>query len=397
MDVVLLVLGIVLAAGFLVGRFTHVLGITAVIGYILTGILLGPDGIGVIELTDEAVTLVTIFTLSLVIFVIGTRITLSFMREMGRKTLTIFAFEAGATFILVFGAVYLVLGDLPTALVLGSLAPATAPVSRLAVIQELRADGPLTRMTIATLGFDNVLAIVLFVISVGIINGIIAGDGTTFTSSIDLVITEIGASVVIGVVAGGILSIVLDEFTDRDFRFVMVLATVMISAGAAEYFHGSPILSSMVAGVTFANLLPELEERTRNLIEEILSPLFVLFFVLVGVSAHLGLLVEVGLIGLVYILIRTVGKIGGAFVGATLVKAPSNVRNYFGISMLSQAGVAVGLALLLSNEIPSYTVGTVTIGEFVVTIIAATSVFFELIGPIFVRIALTRTGEAHGP
>ncbi len=191
------------------------------------------------------------------------------------------------------------------------------------------------------------------------------------------------------------MSIALNEFTDRDFRFVMVLAAVMISAGAAEYFHGSPILAALVAGVTFANILPELGERTRGLIDEILSPLFVLFFVLVGVSAHIGLLMEIGLVGLVYVAVRTLGKVGGGFAGATIVRAPKNIRNYFGVSMLSQAGVAVGLALALGNEVPAYSISGVPLGEFVVTIVAATSIFFELLGPVCVRIALTRTGEAH--
>lgn len=397
MENTLLILGTVLASGFIVGRITHVLGITSVIGYILAGIVMGPDVMGLVDPSGASIELITVFTLSLVIFVIGTRLTLDFMREMGRDTITIFLFEAGATFLLAFLAVYYFLGDLPTALILGSLAPATAPVSMLAVIQELRADGPLTRMALATLGFDNVLTIVLFVLSVGVINGLIGGSGASVAASTDLLVGEIGASVVIGAVTGGLLSVALDEFRDRDFRFVMVLAAVMVSAGAAEYFHGSPILASMVTGVVFANLLPELEDRTRGLIEEILEPLFVLFFVLVGISAHLGALAGIGALGLIYVGARVSGKVGGSFLGATVSGAPRNVRNYFGISLMPQAGLAVGLALLVGNEIPGYTVNGLEIGQLVVTLVAATSIFFEVVGPVLVRFALTRSGEARTP
>lgn len=389
----LLVIGIVLLSGFFVGRVTRRIGITAVIGYLVTGIVLGPNGFNFVSFGKETVSVLTVFTLSLVLFMMGTQVTREYVRSMGRSTFIIFLCEAGVSFIFVFFGTLYFLNDYAVALVLASLAPSTAPVSRLAVIRELRADGPVTNMTLTTL-VDNAFSVVLFIVSIGVINTYFSTDPLPLWVSERQMVVELVGSIVIGVVIGGMLSVLVDEFRDKEFRFVTALAAALMSSGLALFFDTSPILASMVAGVTFVTFIPEMGDRVRQSIEDVLTPIFVLFFVFVGSSFDFDLLVQIGGLGVVYIVVRVAGKVIGSFLGARFTDAEPNVQKYFGISMLSQAGVAVGLALLVKTEVPGYMVAGVGLGELMVTIVTATSIFFELIGPLGVRYALIKSGEA---
>lgn len=388
-------LGVILTVGFLVGRLTNELGLTSVVGYLLAGMALGPDLVGLVSFDRGTVVLITVFTISLVLFEMGTRLTPSFLKEMGAGPLVITFSEAGASFLFVAVGVNYLLRDLPTALLLGSLASATAPVSRLMVIQELNAEGPLTSMSLETVEFDNILAIILFGLSVGVIDAHFLSDAP-FTWVATQLTYQLGGAILVGVASGTLLAWVIDEFRERDFRLVMAVAAVMLSAGVSEFMGFSTILAPMTTGIVMASLLPELSDRTREPVEELLPPVHVVFFVLVGASANLGEAAVLAGPFIVYVTLRLLAKVSGSFVGASVTRAPEGVKRYFGLSMLSHAGVAVGLALLVHNELPGYFVEStgMEIGHLVVTVIALSSVAFEMIGPLGVKFSLIRAGEA---
>jgi len=389
----LLLLGIILGFGFLVGRIAHNFKLTAIIGYITLGILLGPYFLNVLRLTPKTEHLLVNFTLGVIAFVIGLRLTIRLMKKLGKSIIFIIIGESfGAFFITTIG-VYFLTNNLPLALLLGSLAPASAPAGTLAVIQEYRSRGPLTNTILAVVGLDDGLAVMIFVFILAIVK-LIFGKSVSLINLLLMSLLEIGGSIILGILMGIILVPILKRVIDKEDVFITCLAGILICGGLAQIFNLSLILSCLTFGMTLINVFPRIERAGLNILEEILPSIYILFFVVAGSELKLNLLPYMGTLGLVYIFCRIVGLSGGAFLSSWISGVDKVIQKYLGVAILSQAGVAVGLAYLVDIHLSTFGMVGKEIGALVITTILSTTIIFELIGPLGVKYAITKAGES---
>ncbi len=390
-DDLLLLGGLALLLGYAIGRGTFVLKITSIVGYILTGILLGPV-LHVLKVPALGADLVVNFTLSLIGFVIGGTFTLDYLREAGKQIWIIILGESMGAFLLVLLGTYLISRDLPLSLILAALAPASAPAGTLAAIRDSRASGPLTRAAIAVVGLDDATSIVLFVVAIALVKVLLGGE-MGVRELVLVPLREILGSMATGLAVGWGLSWAVRRVSERGNILILTLASLLLAAGLARGLHFSLILTSMFVGAALVNLAPAESKVSFQAVEGILPPVYVAFFILAGSELRPSLLMSMGLVGVVYIAARSVGLISGASAAAWITRAPEVLVKYLGFAILSQAGVAVGLSLLVASELSAFGASGAEYGTIAVTIISATTVFFEIVGPIGVRFAVTRAGE----
>lgn len=398
----LLYLGIALILGFLLGKTTNWLRLTAIVGYLLAGIILGPTMNLIMEdsLTSDTMNIIVDVTLGLVGFIIGIGFTKGFLRRFGKMAVAIAIIQSTVTFaiIMVFATIYT--RDLSLSLILGVVGLATAPAGTVAAIHLARGRGELSRMTIAVVGIDDGIAIIYFVFVLGIVKFLMGGE-LPIHELINIPLIEIGGAVLLGIIFGGILAYIGKLVKHREDIFIIAMGLLFICIGICEVVNSSSILACMVLGIMFINFAPRIGRTTHTSIETILPPLYVVFFAIAGLELYLqydslvrfGILIAVGII-IIYIISRIVGKLVGAQVAGRSLKAPVAIQKYLGFALLSQAGVAIGLAIYASNEL-SELPGGEKLGALAIVIITLTTIFFEIIGPIGVKYALTKAGEAH--
>lgn len=397
----ILYLGVALVIGFLLGKATHWLKLTAIIGYIFAGIILGPV-LGLVTedmLGSNAVTITVDITLGLVGFIIGIGFTKRFLRRYGKMSVTIATIQSIATLLLIVIGVYFITFDLNLALVLGAIGLATAPAGTLAAIYMSKGRGKLTRMTIAVVGLDDGIAVIFFVLVLTAVQ-VSTGKALELTELIWIPFREIGGAIAIGILIGTILAYLAKYLYHREDVFVLTISFIFITIGLCEAVGASFILACMVLGLMFINISPRMGKTTRANIETILAPIFVLFFAIAGLEIRFDVFtegVEIALsIIIVYILFRTLGKVLGGSIAGKSVNAPKPIQKYIGFALLSQAGVAIGFAILASNELGDVlTVNELMLGTVTITVITITTIIFEIIGPLGVKYALTEAGEAH--
>ncbi len=397
----ILYLGIALVIGFLLGKATHWLKLTAIIGYIFAGIILGPV-LGLVTedmLGSNAVTITVDITLGLVGFIIGIGFTKRFLKRYGKMSISIATIQSAATLLLIVLGVYFITQDLNLSLILGAIGLATAPAGTLAAIYMAKGRGKLTRMTIAVVGLDDGIAVIFFVLVLTAVQ-VSTGKTLELTELIWIPFREIGGAIAIGILIGTILAYLAKYLYHREDVFVLTISFIFITIGLCEAVGASFILACMVLGLMFINISPRMGKTTRANIETILAPIFVLFFAIAGLEIRFELFtegVEIALsIIIVYILFRTLGKVLGGSVAGKSVNAPKPIQKYIGFALLSQAGVAIGFAILASNELGDVlTVNELMLGTVVITVITITTIIFEIIGPLGVKYALTEAGEAH--
>ncbi len=394
---VFLLIGLILALGFAIGRVTHHIKITGIVGYIIAGVILGPaiiDVPHVVGIEGEAFStiwdVVTFSTLALIGFIIGTHLTPRSLGKYSKPIVAVILGECLGAFLLVFLGVYIYTQDLATALLFASLAPASAPAGAVATLHEYRAKGPLTNAIYAVVGWDDALAIIIFAITLGFV-GASLGGAISFSSLIISPVKEILGGLALGVVLGAVMVGLMRKIRERESVFVTSLAVIFVSAGLAVSFEFSLILTCMVMGIFFVNLSPH-DYRPRKFIEYTMPPIYILFFTLAGMNLDVDLLLTMGLLGGIYILCRAAGLIGGTSLAARASGGPLIFQKYLGFGILSQAGVAIGLAALAGSRIGALP-GGAELASLALTIIMATTIVFEIIGPIGVRFAIGKAGE----
>ncbi len=395
----LLLLGATVILGLYGGKATKKIRLPSIIGYMVVGVLLGPSLLDLLsEARQESISFITDIALGFVALTIGLELSFSSLRKQGWSMILIIVTESLLAFVLVTGAVTLLTGNLPMGLLFGAIAPASAPAGTVAVIQEYRSRGPLTRALYSVVGFDDGLGIIIFgfasAIAIGLVEAQI-GESVYSTGQLLLEpLKEIGISIGVGAVVGLLFSVLVRRLRSASDVFILSTGAVFLVVGAAELLSMSLILSNMVVGIVTVNALPHrVSENIRSGISGIMPLLFVLFFVLAGSNLHVAALPALGLLGLVYILGRSAGLVSGAWLGATVGRAQKVIQKYLGLGILSQAGVAIGLALAVKQEFTPLGDLGAEIGVTVITTITATSIFFELIGPILTKFALEKAGE----
>ncbi len=280
-------------------------------------------------------------------------------------------------------------------LLLGSLGPATAPAGTIASLRDCKAiRGTLSKMTTAIVGLDDGVAIIIFAIAIAILKVSLGEDSLSVYSAFVKPLIEILGAIALGIVIGAILAYSAKKSSGRESILIISLAGILTCIGLAEIFHLSSILACMFLGATLINLVPGIGRTSFEIVESILPPIYIIFFIVAGIKLRPDLLIEMGMIGIIYIVCRTAGKMSGAFIGAKATRAEPVVQKYLGFTLLSQAGVAVGLACMVSGELAAYGEIGQELGAMAITIIAATTVVFEIVGPIGVRYGITRAGES---
>jgi len=395
-----LLLGLASVAGYYIGNLARKIRLPSLLGYMLLGVVLGTSAAGLFMHHDlHRLSFITEITLGFVAFVIGSELSLVSLKRQGIGIVTIIFAESFTAFFVVLGAVYLLTRNLPMALIFGAMAPASAPAGTVAVIQEYRARGSLTKALYAVVGFDDGLAIIIFGFASAMAKTLLMNEvpGATgdIAGSLTAPLIEIALSLVVGGLLGFVFSFLIRRITqDRDY-FILVFGFILIAIGISKMWHLSLILTNMIIGFVMVNTCRQsLVERVLKQIRASNPFLFILFFFLAGAHLDIAALPSMGLVGIVYIVGRSSGLIGGAYIGAMFGKVEDKVKKYIGLGILSQAGVAVGLSLIVSSEFAS--IGTPEadrIGRTVITTITATCIFFEIIGPILTKYSLGKAGE----
>jgi len=309
---------------------------------------------------------------------------------MGKQMVIILIVQVLMTFIATAGFVYLLTRNLPLSIILGSLAPATAPAGTIAVLRDLRAKGTLTDITIALVGLDDALVIIIY--SVGIMwTKMLLGGEVSIASAFTHPLWEIFG----GLGLGGIIGVAISYFTKKahlssDHIFVICIAVAILSWGLAEMIGVSAILAGMALGTAVINLNVHIGNRSNELIDNIMTPIFVLFFAAIGMEMDFSLFHLIWPLVIVYCVGRSIGKITGCSIGAALSKAEPKVKKYLGLAMLDQAGVAMGLAFLAAQALSGY-----ELGGTIITLMATTTVVHGLFSPPLIQYAIKKAGEAH--
>ncbi|HYW68951.1 MAG TPA: cation:proton antiporter [bacterium] len=417
-------LGLVVLAGFYFGRAARFARLPSIIGFMVLGALLGPSLVGAFDESNLAsLAFITELALGFVAFSIGSELNLRALKHLGKGIVSVIIAESFTAFLVVATVVYLVTRSWPAALLFGAVAPASAPAGTVAVIQECKARGKLTTALYAVVGFDDGLAILIFGFSAAlakrIMLGSVLGVGTeqSVLAAMRGPSLEILWSLLVGAVLGVVYTLLVRKLHAGRDMLVMAFGTVMIATGVSLHFGLSLILTNMAAGFVLANTRREgLVRRATDPLREVMPLLFILFFCLAGAHLKLSELPKLGAIGLVYVLARSAGLIGGARLGSVIGRMDERIKKWIGLGILSQAGVAIGLSLIVSSEyteigkmpevaaaveryatlhpaIGRLAYDPLAIGAAVITVITATSIVFEIVGPILTRIALTRAGE----
>lgn len=401
--------------GYHAGQIAKRFRLPSLIGYMFLGVVLGPSLFRLFEgALMHRVSFITEIALGLVAFSIGSELNIGSLKRLGSGIISIIFAESLIAFFVVLGAVYLLTKNLPLALIFGAVAPASAPAGTVAVIQECRAKGNLTKALYAVVGFDDGLAILIFGFSAAVAKSLLVKEATGASESIVTSLAqpcvEIIYSIVVGAILGFLFCQLIRNLAKSSDMLIMVIGVVLLASGISIQWHLSLILVNMMVGFVLVNTRrEELVSKATSSLLQIMPFVFILFFCLAGAHLDVRTLPELGMLGVVYIIARSVGLIGGARIGASLGHVDENVKKYVGLGILSQAGVAIGLSLIIQHEFKLLAdkypeefaqlalrmplMHPVAIGATVITTITATCIFFEIIGPILTKVALEKAGE----
>ena len=400
----LTLMGAATLIAFYVGRLARLARLPSLVGYMFVGVILGPSILHLFdEVSMERLSFITEIALGFVAFSIGSELNMSALKRLGGGIISIILAESFGAFFIVVLAVYALTRDLPLALIFGSMAPASAPAGTVAVIHECKAKGSLTTTLYAVVGFDDGLAIIIFGFAAALAKNLLiteaSGAAEGILGALLAPAKEIGLSFVVGGIAGLVFYRLVRKLQSAREILIVVFGVILICTGLSIRWHLSLILTNMVVGFVLANARHEsLLHRVTAPLLEVMPLLFVLFFCLAGAHLQLSALPALGAVGIVYVLARSVGLIGGARIGALFGHVEDKVKKYVGLGILSQAGVAIGLSLIVKHEFTQLDARynaphALAIGTSVLATITATCIFFEIIGPILTKVALKRAGE----
>jgi Kef-type K+ transport system membrane component KefB len=400
----LVLVALLTVAGLYFGKIARKVKLPSLIGYMMLGVVLGVSCLNVLgEESLEHLKFITEMSLGFVAFAIGSELNLKSLGKQGSGIISIILCESFGAFLVVFVGIYAITGDLPLALMFAAIAPASAPAGTVAVIHEYKAKGSLTKVLYAVVGFDDALAIGIYAVAAALARGMLSREVGAETAGFQVaffgVVQEIGLSLLVGVGIGLAFSALVARLRSNAEVFVLVFGAVAAGVGLSLYLHTSLILTNMVIGFILSNLRREEEvRRVMQPVSQFMPLIFVLFFGLAGSHLNLRMLPSLGLVGVAYILCRTFGLMAGSRLGAVIGGAEDKIRKYVGLGILSQAGVAIGLALITKEQFAALHLKHASIiGSVLITTVTATSIVFEIVGPLLTKIALQKAGEIKVP
>lgn len=404
----LLSVSIALLAGLLMTRIFKPFKLPAVTAYLIAGVLIGPycmgalgiEGLGFNSMESvEALSIISQVALGFIAFSIGNEFRLEELKKTGKQATIIGIFEATTATVLVdlalFG-VYLLMPDkisLPQVITLGAIAAATAPAATLMVVRQYKAKGPVTSLLLPIVALDDAIGLILFAVSFGIAKTLVSG-------TIDLVsiflnpLVEIIGSLILGAIMGWLLTQLEKLFNSNTNRLNMTIAFVVLTVSLSLlkfevgpiHISFSSLLVCMMLGTIFCNICP-LSHDLMGAADKWTSPLFALFFVISGAELELKVFSDIAIvgIGMIYIVVRCIGKYIGASVSAKATKCEPQICKYLGITLFPQAGVALGMCTL-AMELGEG-------GHLIRNIVLFGVLIYELFGPLMTKEALTAAGD----
>lgn len=419
----ILILGVLLILGLVSTRVVKLINLPNVTGYLVIG-LLAALGCVLVDhlsgnnmLTEEIIILndsVSSVALGFIALSIGEEFKFSKIKGLGSKILIITILQALLAMVLVDIAIlaicYLLKIPVEVAICLGAIATATAPAATLMVIHQYKAKGPLVDLLLPVIALDDALGLIFFAISVSISKVIATGITPSIMSLCVIPLIEIIGSIVLGFLLGLLLRALINFFKSRNNHVIMIIAFTLIGVGACSLLNTitingnniefSNLLCCMMIGATYINFGSDeyIVERDFSLVERWTPSLFLLFFVLSG--AHLVTsskellandtnMIFVLVVFAGYIIARSLGKYIGAYLGCKITKRDKHITNYLGVTLLPQAGVAIGMANTISKMEAFNNVS----GNIIVTVVLCATLIYELFGPLFTKWALQKTGE----
>lgn len=393
----LLVLALVLLAGAAAGNLVRRIGLPAVTGQILAGILLGPSlalEFGLRPVFDLAMIdrlqPLTTFALGLVAVTIGSHLNFDRLRNAGRRLAWMVLLEATLTPLLVFAAIAAVRPDLPEiAALLAALAVSTAPATIIALVKETRSRGVFVKTLIASVALNNMACILIFELMHATARaGRVPGAEATLAWAAVAPLKALLFSSLLGGGAGLLLVLTTRRVVKSDRLATASMLAILLTAGVADWLGVSSLLACMFLGLTLANLTPDKDELGHTVFADFESAIYAVFFTLAGMELDFGYVALAGVLAVPMVLARGAGKIFAARIAMRIAGATERVRRYLGLALLPQAGVAVGLMLVV-HEDPAFA----DIRELFLAIGLTVVTVHEIIGPLLTRHALARSGD----
>ena len=407
MQNILITLSLCIIMGLMLSRVAKKLSLPAVTAYLIAGLILGPFCLGLLHIPGvgfgsleevEGFSIISQVALGFIAFAIGNEFRLSQLKTMGRQAVTIGILQAVLTTVLVdivlialhFAFPHVL--TLPVAITLGAIASATAPAATLMVVRQYKAEGPLTKLLLLVVAIDDAVGLVLFSASFGIARAMEQGSISLLGVVLEPIL-EIVLSLGLGALAGLMLNYVERFFHSRSKRLSVSVAFVLLTVGlsmvkftiSGVHCGFSLLLVCMMTGTVFCNIC-DFSEELMDRVDRWTAPISILFFVISGAELNLSILTNpmVLLVGVTYIVARSAGKIGGAFASCKLTACNKKITNNLGVTLLPQAGVALGMAM---------SAAALDGGELVRSVVLFSVLVYELVGPMLTKIALTKAGE----
>lgn len=398
-------LAVSLLLSILTSRGVSLLKAPLLLGYIITGAIVGI----VLDLSIpvsnpwqfrvDDYEIINIITLSLIGFGIGTELEYKALKKVGKTVFWITLFEATLTFIVVSFVISFLLHfsmgwkvSLPLGLLFGSFASATAPAGTVDVIKQYRASGDLVTTLYAVLGLDDIFALLIFTITLPIAIMLLGSSELSIGVALIHSLIEVLLSVSIGSAIGFGLAYFGKKVHEKFMVTYLALGSILLMCAIAEQLNLSPILINMFAGIVVVNRSKLIARKLNMALTDWSPPIYVWFFVLIGTRLDINIIQKFWLLIVVYIIATMFGKYNGAYLGAVVAKAPPKIRKYLGFTLLSQAGVAIGLSIAASKYLMS--AGYEEEAKLVTSVMTITTFLIMLIAPNFVKYGLIKSGEA---
>lgn len=369
----------------LLGLFTNTLGrrtfLPRVTLLILFGVIIGKDLFDIIpSVFSDRFQIIADIALLMVGFLLGGKLTLRSLRKTANQVLWISISAAIFTVLIVSSGLMLAGVAKEIAIILGCISSATAPAAIFDVVKESNHKGQFSDLLLSIVALDDAWALILFAVGVAIVTSI--NGNASDVSPILHVSRDIGGAILLGTLIGVPAAYITGRINWGEPILSEALGVVFISGGLAMMFEVSFLITAMVVGAVITNFAKH-HDYPFHAIEGIEWPFMVTFFVLAGASLDISALKEIGMIGVVYILCRAIGKYLGAFIGGHYSKANKEIQHWMGVALLPQAGVAIGMALVAAQYFPEYR-------QTLLSIIISSTIFFEIIGPVFTRLAIAK-------
>lgn len=401
-DNLLLALALILLAGLLASKLVKRFKIPNVTGYLLVGLLIGPaipqlfgfEDAGL--LSKEVITSLKIITdieLGFIAFIIGSEFKVSFFKRVGITPIVIAFLESLFAVIFIAGALILFGFDVPFALSLGAIGAATAPAATIMVIKQYRAKGEVSETLMSVVAIDDASTLIYFGFAITIAQALlgISGDQQMFIKIL-MPFLEVIISLVLGALFGVVLSFLTNWFSNTGNRSSIALCVVLLVSGLAivinQFFsiNVSALLACMAMGAVFTNLSNQ-AETIMELVDRMMPPIIIMFFVLSGADMNLAIIPTIGIVGFIYIVFRMGGKLFGTWLGGTICKSSKNIKKYLGLGLIPQGGVAIGLSLIAVQMLPSEQ------GMQIRAVVLVASLICDFVGPLLAKYALSKSKE----